>query len=36
MWRQRFSSIRLIGQNVAEPPKSSVPAEKTRAPSSFS
>ena len=28
----RFSSIRVIGQKVTEPPKSSVPAAKTRAP----
>ena len=36
MWSQRFSSIRRIGQNVTEPPKSRTPAEKTRAPEGVS
>jgi aminopeptidase len=32
----RFSSIRVIGQKVTEPPKSSVPAANTRAPAGVS
>ncbi len=33
---QRLSRIRLTGQNVAEPPKSSAPAAKTFAPAGVS
>ena len=33
---QRLSSIRVMGQKVAEPPKSSVPAAKTFAPAGVS
>ena len=36
MWCQRLSSIRRTGQNVTEPPKSSTPAAKTRAPAGVS